>query len=413
MRGARALLFALVACAGLPPAAAAQSKTITIHADRAIDGTGHSLRNVTVAVRGGKIVSVRRGSPKAKADYELGTLTLLPGLIDAHTHLAWYFNKAGRLHTSQDGDSPQDEIRAEEANADTTLLAGFTTVQSPGSPQDKDIRDRIASGAIPGPRLLTSLEPLGDARLSPDSLRAIVRTRKAEGADIIKIFASKSIREGGAATMSLNQLSAICGAAKTLHLRTLVHAHSVESMNRAIDAGCTQIEHGVFATPEVLRKMAARGTYFDPQCGLVFQNYLDNRSKYLGIGNFNDSAFAAMERAIVLAQSAMRLAFETPHLIVLFGTDAVAGSHGRNAEELVCRVQRTGQSPMAAITSATSLNAMAMGLGDELGRIAAGYDADLIAVDGDASRDITALRRVRFVMKGGKVYRGQELAGAR
>ena len=112
-----------------------------------------------------------------------------------------------------------------------------------------------------------------------------------------------------------------------------------------------------------------------------------------------------MQRAIGLAQSALKLALATPGLKVLFGTDAVAGSHGRNVEELVCRVQRTGQSPMAAIISATSLNAKAMGLGAELGRLEKGYDADIIAVDGDPSRDITALRRVLFVMKGGKEYR--------
>jgi imidazolonepropionase-like amidohydrolase len=385
--------------------AAAQSDTITIHADRALDGTGNVWRNVTISVHDGKIIGVRRGGSKRRATYELGGLTLLPGLIDAHSHLSWDFNSAGRLHTSQDGDTPAQEILAEETNAKTTLLAGITTVQSPGSPQDSIVRRRIASGAIPGPRLLTSLEPLSDSRLSPDSLRTIVRTRKAEGADIIKIFASRSIREGGAATMSPDQLSAICSEAKTLGLRTLVHAHSVESMNRSIDAGCTQIEHGVFATPEVLNEMAARGTYFDPQCGLVFQNYLDNRSKYLGIGNFTDSAFAAMQRAIGLAQSALKLALATPGLKVLFGTDAVAGSHGRNVEELVCRVQRTGQSPMAAIISATSLNAKAMGLGAELGRLEKGYDADIIAVDGDPSRDITALRRVLFAMKGGTEYR--------
>jgi len=390
----------------LPAAVAvAQSDTTRVHASRALDGTGHSLGNVTILVSGGKIVTVRRGHAGGKPDYELGKLTLLPGLIDAHVHLDWYFNAGGRLHTPKDGDPPEREIAAEEANANTTLLAGFTTVQSPGSPQDKSVRDRIASGKIPGPRLLTSLEPLGDARLSPDSLRSLVKARKAEGADIIKIFASKSIREGGATTMSAAQLDAICSEAKTLHLRTLVHAHSAEAMDRATEAGCTQIEHGVFATPEVLAKMARRGTYFDPQCGLIFTNYLDNRTRYEGIDNFTPQAFATMKQAIGLAEGAVRRAFATPGLSVVFGTDAVAGSHGRNAEDLVCRVQRGGQRPMDAVTSATSLNAKAIGLGAELGRVATGYDADLIAVDGDPSRDITALRRVRFVMKGGKVYR--------
>jgi imidazolonepropionase-like amidohydrolase len=404
MTALRRLVFAFMAVAIIPVTAFGQAKTVHIRAGRIIDGRGHVIRNAVVSVRDGKILSVRSGVGRSRPDYDLRSLTLLPGLIDAHTHLSWYFNGSGRLHTSNDGETPQQEILAEEENANTTLLAGFTTVQSPGSDQDKAVRDRINAGVIAGPRLLTSLEPLGDARLSPDSLRALVRIRKSQGADIIKIFASKSIREGGAATMSPEQLSAICGEAKTLHLRTLVHAHSTESMNRAIDAGCTQIEHGVFATDEVLRKMAARGTYFDPQCGLVFHNYLDNRAKYEGIGNYNEAGFAAMEKAIPLAQAMFHRSVAIPGLKIVFGTDAVAGAHGRNAEELVCRVQEGGQRAMDAITSATSLAAEAMGLGGELGRVAAGYDADLIAVDGNPATDIIALKRVRFVMKGGKVY---------
>jgi imidazolonepropionase-like amidohydrolase len=184
-----------------------------------------------------------------------------------------------------------------------------------------------------------------------------------------------------------------------------VHAHSAESVRAATLAGCTQIEHGVFATDEVLRLMAERGTYFDPQCGLVFQNYLDHRAAYEGIGNYTPEGFAAMARAIPLAVEAFRRARATPGLKIVFGTDAVAGAHGRNVEELVCRVQQGGQPPMEAIVSATSLGAAALGPGERLGAIAPGFAADLIAVDGDPTRDITALRRVRFVMKGGVVYK--------
>jgi imidazolonepropionase-like amidohydrolase len=291
------------------------------------------------------------------------------------------------------------------ANAYATLMAGFTTVQSPGSPEDKDLRDWIANGGVPGPRILTSLEPITDARLSPDSLRALVRQRKAQGADLIKIFASRSIREGGAATMSAEQLNALCGEAKAQGLRTLVHAHSAEAMQRTTRAGCSQIEHGVFATDEVLNEMSKNGTYFDPQCSLVFENYLANRAKYEGIGNYNAEGFAAMERAIPLAQAAFRRAMLIPGLKVVFGTDAVAGAHGRNAEEMVCRARNGRQAPGLVLVSAQSLAADALGLGDRLGVVAPGYEADLIAVDGDPVRDITALRRVRFVMKGGRVYR--------
>jgi len=383
----------------------AQAAVTVIHADRILDGRGGMLRNATVVVEGSKIVRIdTTRARRPAADYELGTLTLLPGLIDAHSHLAWYFNRAGRLHTDDDGDTPAQSILSAAGNAYTTLLAGFTTVQSPGSPEDKDLRDWIASGALPGPRVLTSLEPLSDAKLSPDSLRQLVRDRKKEGADLIKIFASKSIREGGAATMSAEQLAAMCGEAKALGLRTLVHAHSAEAMQRSSNAGCTQIEHGVFATDTVLVDMARRGMFFDPQCGLVFHNYLDNRAKYEGIGNYNAEGFAAMERAIPLAQAAFRRAMLIPNLKVVFGTDAVAGAHGRNAEEMECRVKQGRQSPMKVIISATSLAAEALGMGKVIGSIAPGYEADIIAVEGDPTADITALQRVRFVMKAGRVY---------
>jgi imidazolonepropionase-like amidohydrolase len=151
--------------------------------------------------------------------------------------------------------------------------------------------------------------------------------------------------------------------------------------------------------------MVAHNVYFDPQCSLVFHNYLDNRDKYNGIGNFNDEGFAAMEKAIPMAAEVFRKANATKGLKVLYGTDAVAGAHGRNAEDLVCRVKDTGEDPMHALISATSLNAEALGLGDKIGALAVGMEADIIALDGDPLTDITAVRRVAFVMKGGQVYR--------
>ena len=390
----------------LPAAAGAQERAITLRAAKLLDGKGGSLTNAVVTVQGGRIVRVERGAAGQAVSYDLKGLTLLPGLIDVHDHLAWHFNAAGRLHTGSDGETPAQGALAMAANARATLLAGFTTVQELGSAEDRDVRDAIALGKLAGPRMLTSLDPITDARLSPDTLRQRVRDRKAAGADLIKIFASRSIRDGGAQTLSDEQLAAICGEAKGLGLRTVVHAHSAESMRAASLAGCTQIEHGVFATAEVLKLLAQRGTYFDPQCALVFRNYLyDNRRSYEGIGNYNAEGFAAMERAIPLALAAFKLALATPGLKVVFGTDAVAGSHGRNAEDLVCRVRQGGQRPMDAIVSATSLNAASLELEKRLGALAPGMEADLIAVAGDPSADITALRRVRFVMKGGTIYR--------
>ena len=403
----RLLATLALAAPSPPPPLVAQDAPVVLRPARVLDGRGGVLTSVDIVVAGGRIerVGPRGAVPAGARLVDLGARTLLPGLIDAHTHPGWYFNRQGRLHTQDDGDSPAQAVLAAAANAYATLIAGFTTIQSVGARSDAELRDWIATQGLPGPRLLTSLEPLTERSGDPDSLRALVRQRKAQGADVIKLFASASIRDGGAQTMTDAQLQAACAEARAQGLRTLVHAHSAAAVRAATLAGCTQIEHGVFVTQDVLDLMAQHGTYFDPQCALVFRNYLDNRARYEGIGNYNEAGFAAMERAIPLAAGALRMALATPGLKVVFGTDAVAGAHGRNAEDLVCRVQQAGESPMHAIIAATSLNAAALGLADRIGAIAPGLDADIIAVDGDPVRDITTLRRVSFVMKGGRIVR--------
>lgn len=396
-----ATLMALATFGSL--SASAQDQPVVIRAGRLLDGRGGTATASAITVRNGRIEAV--GGSRHRVTYDLSRYTVLPGLIDTHDHVGWHFNKADRFHTSNDGETPVDEAFAAAGNAYITLMAGFTSIASPGSASDIPLRDAIARGVIVGPRLLTSSEPLSSARLTPDSIRAIIRRRKAEGADFIKIFASASIRDGGKQTWSDEQLAAGCGEAKAIGLRTMVHAHSAEAVKAATLAGCTQIEHGVFATQETLDLMAQHGTYFDPQCGLVFHNYLDNRAKYDGIGNYNEAGFASMEQALPLAANVVRMASRTPKLKLVFGTDAVAGAHGRNAEELTCRVRDGKQDPLTAITSATSLSAEALGIGGETGSIAPGLQADIIAVDGDPTKDVTALGRVVFVMKGGRVYK--------
>ena len=396
-----ALTTAVLAAAPL----AAQATTTVIRAARAIDGRGQSIANAEIVVVDGKITRVgpRAAMPSGARLIDLGTRTVMPGLIDGHSHLTWYFNRQGRYHTARDGDTPMQSILAAASNAAATLMAGFTTIESPGSPEDKDLRDWIETQGLPGPRILTSLSALN--RGSPDTLRNLVRDRKAQGADLIKLFASGSIRDGGLPTLTDEQVAAVCGEAKALGLRVMVHAHAAASVKTAANGGCSEVTHGVFVDQEALDLMAAKGTYFQPQCSLVFSNYLDNRAKYDGIGNYNAEGFAAMERALPLAAAAIRKALATKNLKVTYGTDAVAGAHGRNGEDMVCRVQKAGETPMRVIMSATSVNAEAMGLGSRIGSLAAGYEADIVAVDGDPLVDITAVRRVSFVMKGGRVYR--------
>jgi imidazolonepropionase-like amidohydrolase len=188
-------------------------------------------------------------------------------------------------------------------------------------------------------------------------------------------------------------------------MRTMVYAHSPESIKASVNAGCLQIEHGVFATDEVLKLMADKGVYFDPNVGVVLQNYLKNRDKYNGIGNYNDEGFAYMEKGLGLNKTMIQKAVATPKLMMVLGTDAVAGAHGHNADEIVERVRQGGQKPMDAIISATSMAAKSMRMDKTIGTLAAGYEADIVGLDGDPLTDITAVTRVAFVMKGGKVYK--------
>jgi imidazolonepropionase-like amidohydrolase len=173
-------------------------------------------------------------------------------------------------------------------------------------------------------------------------------------------------------------------------------------------AGCTQIEHGLGATDADLQLMAERGTYLDPQAGLILENYLQNKSRFAGSPFFpktEEELVAANQKAEPLFRDLMRRAARVKGLKIVFGTDAVAGSHGRNAEEFILRVRECGVEAMTALVSAHALGAEAIGLANQVGSIAPGLEADLIALDGNPLNDITAVRRVAFVMKGGVVHK--------
>src|ERR1019366_1340272 len=199
-------------------------------------------------------------------------------------------DRNGKRNSGRSGDSPAQAALARAGNLYATLMAGFTTIQSVGGPEDADLRDAVERGLIPGPRILTSLTQLSNQRVPPDSLRTLVRSLKTQGADLVKLFASAGL------------------------------------------AGCTQIEHGTFATDDELRLMAQHGTIFDPQVCLVFQNYVDHPDAY----SFSDSSLGPLKSAIPAATAMFKRAIATPGLKIVFGTDAVALAHGRNADELLC-----------------------------------------------------------------------------
>jgi imidazolonepropionase-like amidohydrolase len=405
----------------------AQTQPQVLQVSTFYDGDGHVLHDTRIIVQNGKIVRI---DPKATGNMiDLRGLTTMPGWIDVHVHITSHFGTNGKANepvcrsqamsgatrssttASLPCETAADAELAILHNAWVTLEAGFTTVQSVGAFADKDLRDAINRGDLPGPRILTSLQPINDPSLSLDQIRAAVRQVKQDGGDLVKIFVSKPMREGGERTLNNEQLAAACSEATAVGLRSLVHAYKDGSRAASL-ASCTEVEHGILATADDLKLLAERGTYFDPQAGLVLHNYLDNREHYEGTGGFNDAAFVSARELLPLDIAVFKQAMATPGLKVVFGTDAVAGAHGHNAEEFIYRVKDGGQDPMKALVAAQRLAATSLRMQDQIGTIAPGMVADIIAIDGDPLKDITAVRHVAFVMKGGVIYKFQAISSS-
>ena len=377
---------------------------LALAADRVLDGRGGILEDHGVLVRGGEIVAVVGNADLPgdvrRLDFPGGSI--LPGFIDTHVHLSWHFGEDGRLARD---DPPEVVALHAVENGIRMLEAGFTTVQSLGAAVDGPVRDAVARGLVPGPRILTSLGSLSARTGGPEELAAEVDRLHRAGADAIKIFASESSRDGGGPTLTQDQLDAACGAANERGLRTLVHAHGPVSAARAANAGCTTIEHGSLLDQPTLDLLARQGMFYDPNTYLIVANYLENKDRYLGIGNYTEEGFRRMEANSTGRMAVFGRALATAGLRVVFGTDAVAGAHGQNIREAVARVRQGGQDPGDLVVSLTSLAAESLGLGGEIGAVAEGYAADLVVVDGDPTADIESLRRVRLVMKEGRIHR--------
>jgi imidazolonepropionase-like amidohydrolase len=390
----------------IPPCAA---DATTIRAARLLDGRGGAFTNTVVAVRGETIVSV--GPCTGPVTHEFADATILPGFIDVHVHLDWHFGPDGRFG-ERPGAKAVTTVERQTAivtNARLTLEAGFTTVQSLGSPTDVALREAIARGAVPGPRVLTSAGQIDPRSRTTEELRAMVRTLRASGADVIKAFAPEGMSASSDRRRAESQLQSICSEARALGLRTVVHAQDPPGIAAAVAAGCGQIEHGTFADEDAMRAMANAGVYFDPNIGLVLQNYLEYRSAFLGAPGYTEERFRGMEAILPMLGPLFSRALAA-RLRMPLGSDAVAGAHGRNAREIVARVRAGGQRPGDAIVGATSLAAESLGLGDSIGTLSPGRQADVIVVPGDPLRDIRSVEQVLFVMKGGRVYRTPDAA---
>ena len=400
----------LLVLASLWPVAPAPSQprgeTTVLRAARILDGRGAVLEDRDLVVRDGRIAGiVARGDGRGDRAYDLTALTVLPGYIDTHVHIGNHFDDDGKVHREENDPGVAHVTLHGAENAYRTLMNGVTTMQSLGSPDDAELRAWIDRGEIPGPRLLSSLGAVREDTGTPDEIRAYVRDRAAAGADVIKVFASTSIRFGGVTNLSAAQLEAACGEARAQGLRSVVHLHRSDALRLTAAAGCTQVEHGWLLEPGDVGVFVESGMYLGNQIDLLFRNYEERGDRYAGVGGYTLEGFANLQASRPGALAFFRAAAATPGVRIVYSTDANAGSHGANTDELVAYVEQGGQDPMDAVVSATSLAAESLGLEDRIGAIATGYEADIIALDGDPLTDPAALGRVVFVMRGGHVYK--------
>ncbi len=396
-------LMMLLALVGL--VVAEQNAPITVRAGVLIDGTGETIKEARLLIEDGVIIRIDR--LRGAVTHDLSGLVVMPGWIDTHVHLTAHFDPDGKTHRIRNRETESQAMLYAVRNAQQMLRAGFTTIQSLGGRLDAELRDFIVQGQIPGPRVLTSLEAVTSDIGGPDEIRAFIQQLATDGADVIKVFASGSIRDGGERALSDEQIEAACSEATAHGLRTAVHAYGTEVVSAVARAGCTSIEQGNHYDDDVIELMAEQGTYLDPHLGLLYDNYFENRRAFLGVGNFTPTGYARMEEARKIGLETFRRTLENENVKIVFGSDAVAGAHGSNAEELIARVKDGGQSAMGAIISATSLAAESLGLGDQLGTLAEGFTADLVAVEGNPLDNIESVRNVRWVMKGGQVVRDE------
>jgi imidazolonepropionase-like amidohydrolase len=386
--------------------------------------TGQTLPDAAIVIEGDKIVRAGPASAVPSAAdttiINLPTATVLPGLIDAHTHLT--FNP--RFGYEMLGISVPREALIGAHNARVTLEAGFTTVRNVGARAYSDValRDAINAGDVPGPRMLVSGPALSitgghcDNDLLPfeyhatndgvadgvESVQHKTREIIKYGADLIKVCATGGVLSKGddpnASQYTLEEMKAIVADAHRLGRKVAAHAHGAQGVIWASEAGVDSVEHGHLMNDAAIATLKKNGTYLVPTLYLV-----DWQRENAATANLPDFAKRKMEMVSELGKTNAKKAFEAGVKIGL-GTDAAVYPHGLNAHELAVYVS-LGMSPLQAIQTATVNDADLLGWSDKIGTLEPGKWADIIAVDGDPLQDITVLQHVKFVMKGGEVVK--------
>ena len=401
-----------------------QSKIIAIKAGRVLDvRTGQMVQNAMIIIEGERIVAVGPTVtiPAGAEVIDLKSMTILPGLIDSHTHLTFDPGVGGLVGLTR---SPSREALTGAKNARVTLLAGFTTVRNVGANGYSDIalRDAINAGDVPGPRILASGPTLSitgghaDENFLPydfhhksdgvadgvDGVRAKTREIIKYGADVIKFCATGGVLSLGDdpkhSAFTLDEMKTIVAEAHRLGRKVAAHAHGGDGLKQAVLAGVDSIEHGTYIDDEGIRLMKEKGAYLVPTMYLT-DWFLENYEK-LGL----PPQIVAKAKEVMPAMKKNLAHAIQQGVPVAFGTDSAVYPHGLNAREFAVLV-RMGLTPLQAVQSATVNASKLLGIEDKAGAVEAGKYADIIAVEGDPTKDVTELERVKFVMKGGKVIR--------